>query len=321
MLKNRLFQMAFLSSPILGVYGVLPIYLLNNWPLAFALSAVFGLTIIFFGFWVINIFLLIHFKNHALKRYALSFALTILLHSLVFLFANTRPPSPELNFLYPLIFITFINSIILISCNYVQLRYDKEISDLAFKELEVNNLEAQKQVLMQQLQPHFLFNALSTLKSLIQENPEEAEFYTVKLSEFLRYSIKAQTGELVTLQEEMKFTQDYLDLQLKRFNEALTCEFEIPEQLLQRRIPAYALQTLVENALKHNRFTEEEPLTIKLGVEDERLQVWNNKQPKKATSSAGIGLNNLNMRYNLIAGKALKIVDTKQAFCVSIPLI
>jgi two-component system, LytTR family, sensor kinase len=321
MLKNRLFQMAFLSSPILGVYGVLPIYLLNHLPFTFVLSAGLGLSIIFFGFWVINIFLLLHFSNSAIKRYLLSFTLTILLHSLVFLFANTRASPPELNFLYPLIFIIAINSIILICCNYVQLRYDKEISDLAYKELEVNNLEAQKQVLMQQLQPHFLFNALSTLKSLIQENPEEAEFYTVKLSEFLRYSIKAQSGELVTLQEEMKFTQDYLDLQLKRFNEALSCEFEIPEQLLLRRIPAYALQTLVENALKHNRFTEEEPLTIKLGVEDERLKVWNNKQPKMATSSAGIGLSNLNMRYNLIAGKTLEIVDTKLAFCVSIPLI
>jgi two-component system, LytTR family, sensor kinase len=321
MLKKRLFQMAFLSSPILGVYGVLPIYLLNNWPLALALSAVFGLTIIFFGFWCINIFLLIHFKNNAQKRYSLSFTLTILLHSIVFLFANTRPASPELNFLYPLIFITFINSIILIICNYVQLRYDKEISDLAYKELEVNNLEAQKQVLMQQLQPHFLFNALSILKSLIQENAEEAEFYTVKLSEFLRYSIKAQNGELVTLQEEMKFTQDYLDLQLKRFNEALLCKVDIPQHLLQKRIPVYAVQTLVENALKHNRFSEEEPLIIKLGVENELLKVWNNKQPKMTSSAAGIGLSNLNMRYQLIAGKALEIVDSKLAFCVSIPLI
>ena len=321
MLKKRLFQMAFLSSPILAIYGVLPIYLLNHLAWTFALSAVFGLTLIFFGFWVINIFLLILFKNNALKRYSLSFTLTILLNSIVLLFANARPASPDPNFLYPLVFIVFINGIILIICNYVQLRYDKEISDLAFKELEVNNLEAQKQVLMQQLQPHFLFNALSTLKSLIQENPDEAEFYTVKLSEFLRYSIKAQNGELVTLQEEMKFTQDYLDLQLKRFNEALLCKVDIPQHLLQKRIPVYAVQTLVENALKHNRFSEEEPLTIKLGVEDERLKVWNNKQPKMATSSAGIGLSNLNMRYKLIAGKALEIVDTKQEFCVSIPLI
>lgn len=229
MLKKRLFQMAFLSSPILAIYGVLPIYLLNHLAWTFALSAVFGLTLIFFGFWVINIFLLILFKNNALKRYSLSFTLTILLNSIVLLFANARPASPDPNFLYPLVFIVFINGIILIICNYVQLRYDKEISDLAFKELEVNNLEAQKQVLMQQLQPHFLFNALSTLKSLIQENPDEAEFYTVKLSEFLRYSIKAQNGELVTLQEEMKFTQDYLDLQLKRFNEALLCKVDIPQ--------------------------------------------------------------------------------------------
>lgn len=313
--------MAFLSSPILGLYGVLPIYLLNNWPLALALSAVFGLTLIFFGFWVINIFLLVHFKNDALKRYLPSFALTTLLHYLVFLFAKSHPASPDPNFLYPLVFIIFINGIILIICNYVQLRYDKEISDLAFKELEVNNLEAQKQVLMQQLQPHFLFNALSTLKSLIQENPEEAEMYTVKLSEFLRYSIRTQSDQLVTLQEEMKFTQDYLNLQLKRFNEALLCEIEIPQHLLQKRIPVYAVQTLVENALKHNRFSEEEPLTIKLGIENELLKVWNNKQPRMATSSSGIGLSNLNMRYKLIAGKALEIVDTKQGFCVSIPLI
>lgn len=222
---------------------------------------------------------------------------------------------------YPIISILAINTIILIIINSVSLRHEKEIAEIEIKNLKVSNLEAQRQVLLQQLHPHFLFNALSTLKSLITENPEEGENYVVKLSEFLRYSVQAHAKEVVSLSEELRFTQDYIDVQKMRFGEALHCEIAIPDEVLSKKIPVYALQTLIENAIKHNNFTEKKPLLINIGWEGNRLKVSNNKQAKQLINPSGTGLTNLNKRYQIVANKDIEIINQDNEFIVFIHLL
>ena len=182
-------------------------------------------------------------------------------------------------------------------------------------------MEAQKQVLMQQLNPHFLFNALSVLKSLIKEDADVAEDYSIKLSDFLRYSVESHKTELVRLSDELKFVKDYIELQKVRFENAFNFTLHIPNDKLNDKIPVFALQTLIENAFKHNYFTEKKPLNIHISYENEKIVVSNNKLLNKMAEKTETGLTNLNRRYELITGKVIEVIETEEAFCVKIPLI
>lgn len=196
----------------------------------------------------------------------------------------------EINEFLPFVPAIGINTLILILSKSIILQFQKESAELEVKQLKVNNLEAQKMILLQQLQPHFLFNALSTLKSLISENPRNAEDYTVRLSDFLRYSVQAKNNEVVSLSDELTFTKNYIELQKVRFEESFKCRIEISEQYLNQKIPVYALQTLVENALKHNAFSDKKPLFIEVLIEKNQVKVSNNLLPKTLQIESGTGL-------------------------------
>jgi two-component system LytT family sensor kinase len=182
-------------------------------------------------------------------------------------------------------------------------------------------LEAQRLMLLQQLQPHFIFNALSTLKSLISEDPSKAEDYTVRLSEFLRYSFQSKNNELVLLADSIKFTEDYVELQKVRFGDSFDCKIDIPEIELQKKVPIYAVQTLVENAIKHNAFNDKNPLFIQILMDGGRLKVINNLIPKKDKTNSGTGLENLNQRYKILANLEIEVNITEDSFIVFINLI
>lgn len=331
-MKAKLLRLALITSPILALYGVAPIYIFVFKSLDFLmfLTATIFLCVIIFLFWLVNIYLVLHIQK-TYQRYALSYVCTIVPFYLLivcltyFLVAPQLPQGISFNELYltvyRLISITAINTIILVIINSVSLQYQKESAELEVKNLKVSNLEAQKQALLQQLQPHFLFNALSTLKSLIGENAEEAENYLLKLSEFLRYSVQAHQKDWVTLAEELRFTQDYLSLQQVRFGEALQCSIELPEAVLNQKIPVYALQTLVENAIKHNAFTSKKPLHIRISYDNKQLVVTNNKLPKQLQTPSGTGLENLNRRYQLIMNQAIMVINEENQFTVSVGIL
>jgi two-component system, LytTR family, sensor kinase len=239
----------------------------------------------------------------------------------IFVIINLDLKPADVNVFTPLIPAIAINTLILILSNSIILQFQKESAELEIERLKVNNLEAQKLILLQQLQPHFLFNALSTLKSLISENPTNAEDYTVRLSDFLRYSVQAKNNEVVSLAEELTFTNNYIQLQKVRFGDSFQCPIDIPEQYLSKKIPVYALQTLVENAIKHNSFTDKKPLLIRVSVERNRIKVSNNLLPKTLQTPSGTGLENLNQRYKLITDKEIEIVKTETEFTLYIDLI
>jgi two-component system, LytTR family, sensor kinase len=326
-MKQQLFGNALLTSPIIAIYGVSPFYIFEKMSFNNFLQTIVGLSIITFLFWVFNIVLITKTRLQGFNRYCLSFVgvFAIQIFFMMFRRMNTfladHHPIAENYIVYPLITTVAINIIILIICNSTLSTQKQKDAELEVEQLKVEKLEAQKQALMQQLNPHFLFNALSVLKSLIKENTDDAEEYTVKLSDFLRYSVESHKSDVVTLRTEIQFTEDYIELQKVRFGDSFICKFDIPKAVLGYKIPVLALQTLVENTFKHNHFTEQSPLKISIKLENDKLVIWNKKTSVWMTERSGTGLNNLNRRYELITGKPIEIINNEDAFVVKIGLI
>lgn len=321
-LENRIKKIAIVTSPIIAAYGVAPIFLLKELEILPLLIAFSSLTILIGLFWWINIGL-IPTKRPTQKRYLQSYLYTFLLQTLILILVNFSSVKQNLNdfLLYSILSTIAVNTIILVIINSELLKRNKALADFEIQNLRLANLEAQKQVLLQQLQPHFLFNALSTLKSLINENPEKAEDYSVQLSEFLRYSIHANQKNLVSLKEECEFTKDYLSLQQVRFGNALQFSIRIEQDDYRKLIPILALQTVVENAIKHNSFTEKNPLLITIDGGNSNLTISNQKSPKQIVLKSGIGLKNLKERYSLFIEDGIIVMEEEKSFKVQLKLI
>ncbi len=188
-------------------------------------------------------------------------------------------------------------------------------------QLKINRLETELTQLKNHLNPHFLFNALSSLKSLMRRDPQLAESYLMKLSEFLRVSI-GQTNDLVALRDELFLCSDYIDLQKMRFQGGIIYETEIDPNSFHHRIPFFALQSLLENSLKHNEVSLVNPLTIRVEVKGNILTIVNNIQALLTEeASSKTGLQNLNERIKIHTGQALVIDKNQQYFKVQLTLL
>lgn len=203
--------------------------------------------------------------------------------------------------------------------NFILLHYLKTRTELEVSLLRSANAETTNELLRQQIQPHFLFNALNVLKSLIKHNPKTAEAYLLRLSDFLRSSLNQQKKGLATVREEVKLCQDYLEMQKMRFGDALSCSVDVPDHYLDGVLPFFSLQPLAENAIKHNQLTEEEPLRIRVEAKDGLITVKNNLQRRAyVEGSTGSGLANLSERYRLFSGEHMKISDDGRTFSVTL---
>jgi hypothetical protein len=176
--------------------------------------------------------------------------------------------------------------------------------------------------LKNQLDPHFLFNSLNVLSSLIEENPVNAQKFTTSLSKVYRYVLEQKSKELVTVNEELKFAKTYMLLLKMRFEDSIV--FTMPEtaQNPESKVVPLSLQLLLENAVKHNMVTSSKPLHIKIYESNGNLVVENNLQPKQIVKkSTGVGLNNIKQRYKLLTSKTIHINQQASTFAVSIPML
>ncbi|MEO6289835.1 MAG: histidine kinase [Ginsengibacter sp.] len=232
---------------------------------------------------------------------------------------------PRRLFLFPLIQAQSVNIIIIVLIEMVLLRDTKMQIENENNLLRMANLEAKHSQLKQQLQPHFLFNSLNVLKSLIKRFPEQAEDYLEKLSEFLRFSINSNMQTLIPLKEELELVTNYLHMQQVRFGNALDFNINIPTSFQQgRKVPVYSLQLLAENAIKHNILTIEDPLHISINADEEEktLTVSNNLQPKTIMDEThGVGLANLTERYKLLGDYKIDFSKTISEFTVTIKVL
>jgi two-component system, LytTR family, sensor kinase len=207
------------------------------------------------------------------------------------------------------------------------IRYKKQFNLNQEKQKLINQTIRQQQVkelevLKQQIDPHFIFNSFNTLTFLIDENSEKAKQFSNKLANVYRYIIFNSNKNLVSVADEINFARDYAYLQEIRHSNEVQIRFSVPAETDNIFVLPVSLQTLIENAIKHNEFTEEDPLLISISLENNGFCVENNISKKNYnTPSTKIGLSNLRDRCRLILGKDLEIEKRDNIFRVVLPLL
>lgn len=191
------------------------------------------------------------------------------------------------------------------------------------EQLEAESLRARYSALQSQLNPHFLFNSLNTLVAEIAYDPKTATAFTRHLSEVYRYVLQGQERQTATLREELDFLHSYLFLHRVRLGECLHVEIDVPDILLDSRVPPLTLQLLAENVIKHNYISDTRPLTLRLQADTGtgHLCFANTLRPRETDTPGGTGLRNLAERYRLLGNYRVDIRRTDLQFIVTIPLI
>ena len=188
------------------------------------------------------------------------------------------------------------------------------------------NASAKFESLKNQIDPHFLFNSLNVLSSLIEENQALAQDFTVGLSKIYRYVLDQKDKELVPLAEELDFAETYMNLLKIRFENSLTYQIPTADELKnlhpEVKIVPLSLQLLLENAIKHNTVSEQKPLHITIYIKENQLVIQNNLQKKETLSNRkGVGLHNIVNRYALLTNRKVMVEETNQYFAVQLPLL
>lgn len=187
--------------------------------------------------------------------------------------------------------------------------------------LEKANLEARYDTLRNQVNPHFLFNSLNTLLMLVNDNPVASK-YVESISEIMRYMLQSRDKEAVLLRDELKIARDYVFIQQSRFGDKLQVEFDVPEKYYHYAIPPLALQMLLENAIKHNVVSKDDPLKVNVFIWDKLFVVIENTVKAKIDKdpSTGVGLANIQNRYIHLTGKDIIVKQENGKFMVMLPL-
>ena len=195
-------------------------------------------------------------------------------------------------------------------------------SRLKEQKIIAGTANAKFESLKNQIDPHFLFNSLNVLSSLIEENPENAQQFTTSLSKIYRYVLEQKDKELVTVSEELAFAKTYMKLLKMRFENSIT--FELPNDFdnADAKVVPLSLQLLLENTIKHNVVSENKPLHIKIYIKDNFLVVENNLQKKEVLQDRkGVGLQNIVSRYAILSERKVLIDETKETFAVYLPIL
>ena len=325
----------FLFIALLAIYSFLNIIVLEGdrlfqagLPYLYLFWTILGLS---FSVWMSNWFIqktLISYlpKLHPLfQQFALSILFTILISLLSVEttdlvlgdpFSFTRQ-NLLLTFAFTFrinLFLNTLNAIFFFNHKYKE-------KELEAEKLKNINIGTQYERLNHQLNPHFLFNNLNTLSSLMHDDVARADIFLQKLSAIYRYISKNVNEELVSLEQEFRFLQDYIALLEIRFQNSLKIQISVDDEILKRYIPPVVLQLLIENVVKHNFFTRENPVEVFIKNEGNNLIISNSIQPKpEDVDSMGIGLRNISERYRFL-GETISITKTDNLFEVSVPLI
>jgi hypothetical protein len=313
---------AIYSSVAVSVLTTTPVFMLTRIPFEYLPWALLFTLIMAMGMWAINITLFYFSRNRWGWRYTFSYLISLalaagMMHGLAFPrtggFGGARN-----GFYFHIILFFAVDTVLLIVQDLVIIRERKAGVDLENVELRMRNVEAANLLLKQQVQPHFLFNSLSILKSMIRFQPAEAEEYLVKLSAFLRHSLASHASSLVTVEEELALCRDYLEMQRIRFGAALQFSITVEEKGF---LPVFAVQGLIENAIKHNVLTKERPLWIRVEGRGGKIAVVNNLQPRNSTEAGGLGLTNLRERYRALGGGEVMVRRGDIEFLVELPIL
>ncbi|WP_346857881.1 histidine kinase [uncultured Draconibacterium sp.] len=297
--------------------------------LLFELTATF---LISYTIFLLNYFLLVPFKPHIklnLNKIALALFITIAVTVLlVFLFLQLKGlfHFNVDNFRHKEEILSrniFAMLLVLISVFFIHLIYQKQTIELENEMLKRESLQSQYESLKNQVSPHFLFNSLTALKTLLQESPTLADQYVNHLAQVLRYTLQSNKWKTVSLEEELEFVHSYIFLLKMRYETNLSVQTEIDQNSLHLSLPPLTLQTLIENAVKHNEISKDFPLQLSIkSINEQTIQVKNKIREKLTPEDGtGIGLTNLNKLYHLLGDYEIQITKENSEFAVDVPLI
>jgi two-component system LytT family sensor kinase len=204
---------------------------------------------------------------------------------------------------------------------YVLMKWKETLAEK--EKLEQLSIQHEFETLKSQVNPHFLFNCFNTLSSLISEDKKQAEIFLNELSKVYRYLLSSNENGLSTLRNELNFIHSYYQLLKTRHGDAIQMQVEVDKKYHSYLLPSLSLQLLVENAVKHNIISKQNPLTVDIfSMAGNKLAVNNNLQPKmvKATSTK-IGLENIRSKYELLKQPGFQLLEDSRNFTVILPLI
>ena len=307
---------AILGSIVLAI--IIPtVYLLRIWvgdlppdPMDFKLAIVFTFSVSFCIYYFnISVSRYIRDKKYfssEVTRVIVEIIITTFLSAIVMflvlqvfmLLSSFRPPNLR-SAMYDNIIIAIIVNLVVLTLMEVFYFFNKwKLSLIESEQLRRQNAEIQYAALSNQINPHFLFNSLNVLTSLIREDQDRAILFTEKFSRIYRYVLDSREKVLVRLEEELGFINSFFYLQKLRFDKSLLFKTDIDVSCFDYLLPPLSLQLLVENAIKHNEISEHSPLQINISGSGKELVVSNNYQPKENDHKPGIGLKNLTERYS-----------------------
>ncbi len=226
--------------------------------------------------------------------------------------------------------VIIINAMIFAVCNVIMMILleawiffiEGSRSQIKTKNLERELFQTRFEVLKNQINPHFMFNSLNVLSSLIAKDSEKAQLFIDQFSNIYRYVLETIEQPVVTVGDELEFARSYMFLQQIRFGEHLVFDINLPAELLGMYLPPLSLQVVLENVIKHNRVSSEQPLQINIFYEDKRLIIRNNIQLKiSSEASTGVGQKNLVKRFAMISNEIPEFNVGVRYYQVTLPLI
>jgi LytS/YehU family sensor histidine kinase len=233
------------------------------------------------------------------------------------------PKENQNSFLIPSITIGVFTSFIIISVDLSrQFFHQWKASIIELEKHKLESTQAQLQNLKNQINPHFLFNNLSVLSSLVYINQDKAVDFINQLAKVYRYILDNNSSELITLKDELNFIESYIFLLEIRFSTNIRFELKILPDTLNKKIPPLSLQILIENAIKHNEISDQQPLLIQIQSSQNHILVSNNLQLRRNKEiSSQVGLKNIQERYAFFTSEKINIEKNIQSFQVTIPLL
>lgn len=324
------FQIIWISSLLIGVLASVPKILQMNITrmellLDCSIAMIYALMV-----WYFNLMGLPAYSRSGLRigffsaRLALSLVTGVVL--MVLLVGIHHLFYPDYHFVEMAVMYQFrgilINLTIYLFLHLLYVSHHSQQIETELQRSRAEHVGAQFELLKQQVNPHFLFNSLTTLKSMIDIGDEQSSDFVVKLSDFYRFSLEKRKMDMIPLTEELDILNAYMFLLESRFEQGIRLKTVIEQEDLKTLIPPFTLQLLIENCVKHNVISLDQPLGIRIYVTAGLLVVENDVQLKNTTEySTGTGLENISQRFLHLTGSSVTVEQNELLFTVKLPLV
>lgn len=221
--------------------------------------------------------------------------------------------------------VVIIVSVIFITNIYDKIHFTKraELQNVKFEQLERAKIQAELEALKNQIDPHFMFNALNSLSYLIEDNPEKAQRYTENLAEVYRYILRSKDKDLVLLQEEIAFMKLYTSLLELRYEDAFRVNLKVDDTTVKEYLlPPVSMMVALENAVKHNEVSTNNSLVVDIDISENHIKIRNKIQERKTyRESTKTGLKNLDERFSKLLGNGINVLSSGGYFTLEMPLL